>query len=337
MLCKSLVRHCFIAINQRQLHRTHPRILITGGCGQLGIPLAKRLRELYGVENIVLSDIVRPSDALVQQGIYRYADVMDIKQVQELLVNNQIDWLIHLSALLSAVGEKNVPLAMKLNIEGTHHMLELARKYKCRIFIPSTIGAFGPDSPRNPTPDLCIQRPRTIYGVSKVHAELLGEYFFYRFGVDFRCLRFPGIISADTKPGGGTTDYAIEIFHEALKSGSYKCYLRGDTRLPMMWIDDCIQSIINIMEASNDQLKQRTYNVAALSFTPEELTTAIKKYKPNFKISYQVDDRQNIAESWPQVLDDRNAREHWNWTPKVDLDGLVQKMFDYLEREKNLQ
>lgn len=219
---------------------------------------------------------------------------------------------------------------MKLNIEGTHHILELARKYKCRLFIPSTIGslfflcykydghclffqgAFGPDSPRNPTPDFCIQRPRTIYGVSKVHAELLGEYFFYRYGVDFRCLRFPGIISADTKPGGGTTglfrflkllyisfisflDYAIEIFHDALKSGAYECYLRGDTRLPMMWIDDCIQSIVSIMEAPSAQLKQRTYNVAAMSFTPEELAKAIQKYKPKFRISYKADDRQKIG------------------------------------------
>ncbi|CAF1507584.1 unnamed protein product [Adineta steineri] len=336
MFSKSLIRQFALTIHRRQLHdKAHPRILITGGCGQLGVPLAKRLRQLYGTENVVLSDIVRPSDELLRQGTYRYADVMDVKQVQELLVNNQIDWLIHLSALLSAVGERDVPLAMKLNIEGTHNILELARKYKCRLFIPSTIGAFGPESPRNPTPDFCIQRPRTIYGVSKVHAELLGEYFFHRYGVDFRCLRFPGIISADTKPGGGTTDYAIEIFHEALKAGAYKCYLRGNTRLPMMWIDDCIQSIVDIMEAPDSKLKQRTYNVSAMSFTPDELTKAIQKYKPNFKISYQPDDRQKIADSWPEVFDDHNAREHWKWNPKVDLDGLVQRMFEYLEKHKN--
>lgn len=236
-------------------------------------------------------------------------------------------------SLIWIQGERNVPLAMKLNIEGTQNVLEVARKYNCRTFIPSTIGklrrtaaefvhesiwisgAFGPDSPRNPTPDFCIQRPRTIYGVSKVHAELLGEYFQTKFGVDFRCLRFPGIISADTKPGGGTTgeltiyafltkiivfsvsfsDYAIEIFHEALKHGEYTCYLRGDTRLPMMWIDDCIDSILGLMEAKEDQLKQRTFNVAAMSFTPEELAAAIRKYKPKFKISYKTDSRQNIG------------------------------------------
>lgn len=188
--------------------------------------------------------------------------------------------------------------------------------------------------------------------MSKVHAELLGEYFHHRYGVDFRCLRFPGVISADTKPGGGTTgslpprtslsrsshrslcaDYAIEIFHEALKTGSYQCYLRGNTRLPMMWIDDCIQSIVGIMEAPSEKLKQRTYNVAAMSFTPDELTKAIQKYKPNFSISYAPDERQKIADSWPEVFDDRNARQHWQWDPKVDLDGLVQRMFAYLERQ----
>ncbi|CAF4455079.1 unnamed protein product [Rotaria socialis] len=192
-------------------------------------------------------------------------------------------------------------------------------------------GAFGLESPRSPTPDICVQRPRTIYGVSKVHNELLGEYFYHKYNLDFRCLRFPAVISGDAKQEGGTTSYAIKMFHDALTSGNTTCYLRSDTRLPMMWIDDCIQSIIDIMEAPTSKLKQRTYNVAAMSFTPNELANTIRKYKSSFTVSYTIDHRQQIADSWPEALDDRNAREHWGWNPKVDLDELVRRMFEYLK------
>lgn len=307
-----------------------PRILITGGLGQLGTALAKQLRVRYGQDNVILSDIVKPSKETVAGGPYVYADILDFKNLQELVVMQRIDWLIHFSALLSAVGESNVPLAIRVNIEGLHNVMELAKQYHLRVFIPSTIGAFGPESPRDPTPDICIQRPKTIYGVSKVHAELLGEYYYHKFGLDFRCLRFPGIISADTEPGGGTTDYAVRIFHDALLHGKYECYLKPDTRLPMMYIDDCTSSVINILETPVDNLRQRTYNVTAMSFTPQEIAEAIKEFIPEFECTYKIDSRQLIADSWPKVFDDSNARLDWGWNHKYNIHDLCKVMFDRL-------
>lgn len=289
--------------------------------GQLGWPLAKLLGKQYGDENIIMSDIVKPPKTLTNQ--YIFADILDFKNLQEAIVTHRVDWLIHFSALLSAVGEQNIPLAMRVNIEGLHNVLELARQYRLKLFVPSTIGAFGPDSPRNPTPDITIQRPRTIYGVSKVHAELMGEYYHSKFGLDFRCLRFPGVISADTSPGGGTTDYAVQIFHDALKTGVHTCYLRPDTRLPMIYIDDCLQSVVSFLEAPAEKLRLRTYNIAAMSFTPEELACAIRKHVPHLQVVYKVDPmRQGIADSWPQVFDDSGARADWGWNPQHDLDAL---------------
>lgn len=308
----------------------NPRILITGSLGQLGTGLAKALRQKYGLDNVIMSDILKPTRDIFESGPYIYADILDFKNLQEIIVTQRIDWLIHFSALLSAVGEFNIPLAMRVNIEGLHNVLELAKQYKLKLFVPSTIGAFGPTSPRNPTPDLTIQRPQTIYGVSKVHAELMGEYYKHKFGLDFRCLRFPGIISSDTNPGGGTTDYAVEIFHEALRVGHYKCYLRPDTRLPMMYIDDCLKSILAILEVPNENLKLGTYNVTAMSFTPEEIAESIRKHIPDFKIEYEPDSRQNIADTWPMVFDDSNARNHWGWSHDSDLDDLVNIMLNAL-------
>lgn len=215
--------------------------------------------------------------------------------MQQIIVNNKIDWIVHFSALLSAIGEKNVPLALSVNVTGMQNILELAKQYKLKVFIPSTIGAFGPESPRNPTPDLTIQRPKTIYGVTKVYAELLGEYYAKKFGIDFRCLRFPGIISADTQPGGGTTDYAVKIFHDALETKKFECYLKHDTRLPMMYIDDCLNSVVQFMEHPSEKLNQRTYNISAISFTPQELFDEIKKHIPDFQIKYKIDSRQEIG------------------------------------------
>lgn len=317
------------SILQRYMHSGSlcrpPKVLITGGLGQLGIELAKLLRGQYGVENVILSDIIKPSQSIVESGPYIYADILDLKGLQKIVVNHRIDWLIHFSALLSAVGEQNVPLAVKVNIEGVHNVIELAKQYNLRIFVPSTIGAFGPESPRNPTPNVTIQRPRTIYGVSKVHAELLGEYYHHKFGLDFRCLRFPGVISSDP-PGGGTTDYAVAIFHEALRTGKYTCYLNPDTRLPMMYIEDCLRALHEFMRAPAENLRRRCYNVTAMSFTPEELVDKLSKYIPNLRVKYQPDSRQLIADSWPQVFDDSEAREDWNWQPKYNLDNLVDFM-----------
>ncbi|XP_070555705.1 L-threonine 3-dehydrogenase, mitochondrial-like [Ptychodera flava] len=306
----------------------NPRILITGGLGQLGPGLAKLLRKKYGEDNVILSDIIKAPKHILESGPYVFADILDPKNLQQIIVNERIDWLIHFGALLSAVGEMDVPLAVKVNIEGVHNVMELAKRYKLRIFIPSTIGAFGPDSPRNPTPDLTIQRPRTIYGVSKVHTELFGEYYHYKHGVDFRSLRFPGVISAETTPGGGTTDYAVEIFEDALITGKHVCYLRPDAMLPMMYIDDCLRGVVEMLEAPQEQLKLRTYNIAAMSFSPEIITDAIRKHMPHFETEYKPDSRQDIADSWPQAFDDSRARNDWGWTHHYDLDGMVKLMLE---------
>ncbi|XP_003227985.1 L-threonine 3-dehydrogenase, mitochondrial [Anolis carolinensis] len=309
----------------------HPRVLITGGLGQLGVGLAKLLRKRFGKNNVILSDIRKPPDNVFYSGPFIYSDILDYKNLREIVVNNRITWLFHYSALLSAVGEANVPLARSVNITGLHNILDIAAEHSLRLFVPSTIGAFGPTSPRDPTPDLCIQRPRTIYGVSKVHAELMGEYYHYRYGLDFRCLRYPGIISADTQPGGGTTDYAVQIFHDAIKTGKFKCNLKPDTRLPMMYIDDCLRATLEIMEAPAEQLSMRTYNISAMSFTPEELTQEVQKHIPELQVTYNVDAvRQAIADSWPMIFDDSNARQDWGWKHDYDLPELVNTMFNFL-------
>ncbi|RXN02359.1 L-threonine 3- mitochondrial [Labeo rohita] len=292
-------------------------------------------------------------------GPFIYSDILDYKNLREIVVNNRITWLVHYSALLSAVGEANVPLARAVNITGLHNILDIAAEHGLRLFVPSTIGAFGPTSPRNPTPDLCVQRPRTIYGVSKVHAELMGEYYHHRYGLDFRCLRYPGIISADSQPGGGTTDmliactnaslpcephlrlpkvtcenlknYAVQIFHDAVKTGKFECNLKPDTRLPMMYIDDCLRATLEVMEAPAETLSMRTYNINAMSFTPEELANEVQKQLPDLQVSYEIDSvRQAIADSWPMNFDDSNARTDWGWKHDYDLPELVQTMLNFI-------
>uniref|UniRef100_A0AAV2JGR3 L-threonine 3-dehydrogenase, mitochondrial n=1 Tax=Knipowitschia caucasica TaxID=637954 RepID=A0AAV2JGR3_KNICA len=269
--------------NSGPLPQEKPRVLITGGLGQLGLGLAEMLRKQYGTDNVILSDIKKPPPHVFRSGPFVYADILDYKHLRELIINNQITWLVHYSALLSAVGETNVALARKINITGLHNVLDLALENCLRLFVPSTIGAFGPSSPRDPVPDLCVQRPRTIYGVSKVHGELMGEYLHHKHGLDFRCLRYPGVISVNTPPGGGTTDYAVQIFHDALSTGHHECYLRPDTRLPMMHISDCHRATVEFMQAPECQLSLRTYNIAAMSFTPEEVAQEIRKHLPQLK------------------------------------------------------
>jgi len=305
-----------------------PRILITGGLGQLGTSLADVFTQKYGKNTVVVTDINTPNEQFLNKGLeYKYCDVLDSNELKKTVANYKIDWIIHFSALLSAVGEKNVPLAISVNINGMQNILEVGKQFGCKVFIPSTIGAFGPESPRDPTPDFTIQRPKTIYGVSKVYAELLGEYYAHRYNLDFRCLRFPGVISA-TEPGGGTTDYAVKVFYDALRTGEFECYLEPNTKLPMMYIDDCLDSVVKFMEYPVNDLKQRTYNVTAFSFTPEELFREIKNHLPDLKITYKVDNRQSIADSWPKSFDDSNARAHWNWNPKIGtVKELVDKMF----------
>jgi len=307
------------------------KILITGSLGQLGFGIAKELRRKYGDENIVMSDVVKAPSDISNSGPFLYADILDYKNLQSIVVNYNIDTIVHLSALLSAIGEHNVSEALKINIYGFHNIIELCRRYGLKLFCPSTIGAFGPDSPRNPTPDLTIQRPRTIYGVSKVHMELMGEYYHHRYGLDFRSLRYPGVISAFTQPGGGTTDYAVDIFHCALKTGKFECNLTENTRLPMMYIDDVIKATADMIDTPKEELKIRTYNISAMSFTPKEISEEVKKIMPEFEISYDVDSvRQKIAESWPQVFDDQNARKDWGWQHDFDLTKMCKEMFRLL-------
>jgi len=307
-----------------------PKILITGGLGQLGRSLASILKYMYGPDSVILSDICKRPVGFEELRPFCYVNILDKNSIEEVVVNNNVDTIIHFSALLSAVGEQNVPLALEVNGIGVQNVLEIAKSQRMKVFIPSTIGAFGPTTPRDNTPDLTIQRPRTIYGVTKVFAELLGEYYHEKYGVDFRCLRFPGIIS-DTTPGGGTTDYAIQIFYDALLKGKHECYLKPDTALPMMYDTDCMASVIQILNAPKEVLSLRTYNVTGFSFTPEEIAASIKKRIPGFEMSYNICPiRQKIADSWPKSLDDSNARCDWGWQPDYDLEQTTDIMFKLL-------
>jgi len=227
--------------------------------------------------------------------------------------------------MLSAVAEKNHLAAFDLNFIGMKNILEVARRHGCRIFAPSSIAAFGVDTPLDNVPDMTVQRPSTLYGVSKVYAELLGEYYFHKFGVDFRSLRYPGIISA-TPPGGGTTDYAVDIFFSGLRTGRYECFLKDDAMLPMMYMPDCIKATIDILKAPSKKLKQRTYNIAACSFTPKELTAELKEHIPDLEVTYQPDFRQKIAETWPKRLDDTNARRDWGWKEEYGIKEMTADM-----------
>ncbi|KAI3380924.1 hypothetical protein SNEBB_005457 [Seison nebaliae] len=313
-----------VTYDDRETHR----VLITGGLGQLGIGLARKYGDLYGRKNVFLSDIKRPSDVNQEHFQYRYLNVTNENELHELVARHDIDTLIHFSALLSVIGETNVPLAMEVNIRGMENALKVSQQHHLRVFVPSTIGAFGIESPLENVPDLCIQRPKTIYGVSKVYGELLGEYLAEKHNLDFRCLRFPGVISPDTKPGGGTTDYAVKIFHDALSEKKHHlCPLAHNTTLPMMYIDDCLRSVIEIMSVPPEQLKQRVFNVNAMSFSPQQIYSAIKKRIPEFTIDYRINKlKQSIADTWPKLFDDINARTQWNWKHNYSMDELIETM-----------
>lgn len=278
---------------------------------------------------MIASDIRPESD---NDGPYHILNVLDKEGFSKLIKEQEIDWLIHNASVLSATGEKNPHLAMDVNIRGFENAVELARQNNLRILTPSSIAAFGPSTPKINTPDLSIMRPTTIYGVSKVYLELLGEYYNQKWGVDFRSLRYPGIISSEAPPGGGTTDYAIAIFHDALKQMNYTSFLKADATLPMMYMPDCLKGTIQLLEAEESNLTQRTYNIAGVSFNPAELASSIKKHLPDFKIEYAPDYRQEIAATWPQSLDDSNARRDWNWQPDFDLDKMVVDMLENLSK-----
>ena len=305
------------------------RILVTGAVGQIGSELTLGLRDRYGGDAVVASDVRMPQDpSLRDGGPFEFVDCMDPHHLTRVMQIHRVDTIYHLTALLSAVGEQRPLQAWQLNVNGLVNVLEAARQYKCALFFPSSIGAFGPDTPRKRTPQVTIQRPTTMYGVTKVVGEMLCEDYHRRFAMDTRGLRFPGLISYQTEPGGGTTDYAVEIFRQALQHGVYTCYLRADARLPMMYMPDAIRAMIELMEVEPARLIHRNaYNLGAVDFTPAEIAEAIKKRIPAFHIEYAVDPRrQAIADSWPESVDDSAAREEWKWAPRYGLDAMVDDM-----------
>jgi len=311
-----------------------PRIMITGCLGQIGSDLVSVLRQKYGAESVVATDVKKPARAsFLRDGPFLYADVVDYASLAQIVVEHKIDWLIHNSSILSANGELNPQLALDVNVKGIQNALELAKNHNLRILAPSSIAVFGPTTPKDNTPDTTIMRPSTVYGLTKVHLELLGEYYHKRFGVDFRSLRYPGVISSEALPGGGTTDYAVEIFYYALRNKPYECFLKEDTGLPMMYMPDTIKATINLLEAPSEKLTQRVYNVHGLTFTPKELYDSIRSHITDFKISYKPDFRQNIADSWPRSLDDTAARNDWGWRPEYGIDKITKDMIDKLRKK----
>lgn len=315
------------------------KILITGSIGQIGSELTLEMRKKYGAENVIATDIRMPSDTkLRDSGPFEFLDCLDPHHITRVMQIYQIDTIFHLASILSAVGESKPNQAWKTNVDGLYNMLEAARQYHCALFFPSSIGAFGPSTPKDKTPQDTIQRPQTIYGISKVTGELLCDYYHNRFGLDTRGLRFPGLISYETEPGGGTTDYAVEIYFEALKHRKYTCYLEQDTYLDMMYMPDAVGAMISLMEADPANLKHRNaFNVTAMNFTPAEVAEAIKIHIPEFEIDYKVDPvRQEIADSWPNSLDDSAAREEWGWDPKFDLEAVTSDMLEKLAEKIEL-
>lgn len=309
------------------------RILVTGALGQIGSELTMTLRERYGNDNVVASDIrSKVDDILIESGPFEFVDCTEKSNIGEIVNRYKIDTIFHLAAILSAVAEEKPQFAWNININGLYQILEVAREYKCSIFTPSSIGAFGPSTPICNTPQDTIQRPQTMYGVTKVAGELLCDYYFKRFGVDTRGVRYPGIISYQTLPGGGTTDYAVEIYYEAIKHNSYTCYIKEGTYLDMMYMPDAIKAAIDLMEADPARLNHRNaFNVTAMSIAPENIAAEIKKIIPEFKIDYKIDPtRQAIADSWPNNMDDSAAREEWNWHPQYDLESMTQDMLKNL-------
>jgi nucleoside-diphosphate-sugar epimerase len=311
------------------------KILVTGALGQIGSELTMRLREVYGEDNVVASSKSAKDGQieLTETGLFEVVDVTNRQQLAEAVQKHKINTIIHLAAVLSAVGESNPDLAWDVNINGLYNVLEVARVENCSVFTPSSIAAFGDSTPKDNTPQDTIQRPSTMYGVTKVAGELLCDYYYHKFGVDTRGVRFPGLISYKTLPGGGTTDYAVHIYYEALRSKKYTSYIGPGTKMDMMYMPDALDAIVDLMEADPKKLVHRNaFNVTAMSFAPEDIARSIQKFIPEFELDYDVDPvRQAIAESWPNSLDDSAAREEWGWNPKYDLDAMTEDMLKNLK------
>ena len=309
------------------------RILVTGAAGQIGSELTMELRYRYGNDSVVAGvNRTQPTGKLKESGPFETIDCTDIKQVEHAVKKYSIDCVYHLAAILSVVAEAKPMLAWKVNINGLRNVLDVARENTCAVFTPSSIGVFGPGTPLDNTPQDTVQRPNTMYGVTKVSGELLCDYYHKRFGIDTRGLRYPGIISCVTLPGGGTTDYAVEMFYKAIEKKAYTCNLKPGTFLDMMYMPDAIKSAIEVMEADPVRLKHRNaFNVTAMSFDPELLAAEIKKHIPDFALTYEIDAvKQGIADSWPNNMDDSCAREEWGWSPDYNLPAMVKDMLEKL-------
>lgn len=308
------------------------KILIIGACGQIGTELTLALREQYGNEQVIAADIREGNKALMQSGPFELLDATQKNAVEKCIDTHEIIDVYLMAALLSATAEKNPQLAWDLNMNSLSHILDLAREKKIKkIFWPSSIAVFGPTTPKQDTPQRTIMEPTTVYGITKMAGERWCEYFNKKHDVDVRSIRYPGLISYKTLPGGGTTDYAVDIYYKAAQNQDFECFLEEDTTLPMMYMDDAIKATIGIMQAPAEQIKVRSsYNLAAISFNPKEIYEAIKQHKPDFKISYNPDFRQQIANSWPQSIDDSEARQDWGWQPDFDLATMTATMLEHL-------
>ncbi|MED3573177.1 L-threonine 3-dehydrogenase [Cytobacillus praedii] len=308
------------------------KIFITGALGQIGSELTVKLRDIYGTDNVIATDIRKNESEAAQSGPFEVVDVTDSKTMIEVAKKYNVDTVIHMAALLSATAEANPVFAWNLNMGGLMNALETARELNSQFFTPSSIGAFGPSTPKDQTPQDTIQRPTTMYGVNKVAGELLADYYYHKFGVDTRGLRFPGLISYVTPPGGGTTDYAVEIYYEAIKNGYYTSYIDKGTYMDMMYMPDALNAIVELMEADASKLLHRnSFNVTAMSFDPEEIAAEIRKHIPSFKMNYNVDPvRQKIADSWPNSIDASAAKEEWGFKAEYDLAKMTSDMLDKL-------
>lgn len=316
------------------------KVLITGALGQIGTELAMKLKEIHGNDNVIVSDLVKKEgyEYLTETGPFELLDVTNGQQLSEIVKKNKVDTIVNLAAILSAVGEKIPQKCWNINMNGLYNVLEVAREENAMVFTPSSIAAFGDNTPKDKTPQDTIQRPSTMYGVTKASGELLCDYYFSKFGVDTRGVRFPGLISYKTLPGGGTTDYAVDIYYEALRNKAYESFIGKGTKMDMMYMPDAIDGIINLMEANPSKLIHRNaFNITAMSFEPEEIAASIKKHIPEFEITYNVDPvRQAIANSWPNSLDDSAARQEWGWNPKYDLDKMSEDMLKQLKIKLNI-
>ena len=320
------------------LSKTMHRILVTGAAGQIGSELTATLCERYGSENVLATDHREASASLHEGCSFERLDVTDKKQIEILIDRYEIDTVFHMAAILSAIGEEKPQLAWQVNMGGLYNVLEVARERNLvRVFSPSSIAVFGPETPPDPAPQTPPLRPTTMYGLTKVAGELLGDYYVRRFGLDVRGVRYPGIISSETLPGGGTTDYAVEIFYETLRKKHYTCFVREDTVLPMMYMPDCIQATIDLMEADFGRLVHHCdFNLASMSFSAGELAAEITKHIPEFTCDYKPDKRQTIADSWPHAIDDSAARDEWGWKPSYDLPSMTEDMISRLSKKIGL-